>query len=87
LTAPAAPAAPAEALGNHAHFHNALLAHVLTIVNFLVDTGICKAQQYEDRYTGFLAYVDRCAAADREALLRAPQACREPPDDDGLAAV
>lgn len=46
-------------------------ANLLTVAHFLVETGICKKEQYLEKYTAFLAQVDQWHAEAVENSLNA----------------
>jgi hypothetical protein len=46
-------------------------ANLLTVAHFLVETGICKQEQYLEKYTAFLAQVDQWHAETVEDRLNA----------------
>jgi hypothetical protein len=59
---------PETSLGNgvspaQADHNKAMAAHVLAVVQLLVDTGIVDKEKYEKRFTAQLAHVDQEAAA------------------------
>jgi hypothetical protein len=47
-----------------------VIAHLLTIIWFLVETGIAKQPQYEEHYAAKLAEVDQLEIEQRRALLQ-----------------
>lgn len=62
-------------------FANSITAHLLTQTHFLVETGICKAEEYEQRYQSSLASVDQWTAEQREiALSKIAGAIPPPPE-------
>jgi hypothetical protein len=63
VSAPAPPAFPT--VREHAA---SMAAHVMTIMQFLIGTAICKPAQYAERYASNLAEVDQWTAEDWEQL-------------------
>lgn len=47
----------------------AVSAHLLAIVHFLVETGICRREKYTEEYLKMLANVEQWAAEDSDGLL------------------
>lgn len=54
---------------NQHDFNRWLTAHVLTLVYFMRETGICRPEQYEERLAESLALVDEIRSGDRAAAL------------------
>lgn len=55
-------------------FSASTAAHVLSIVEFLTETGICSKEKYEETYNTMLAQVDQWTTEDRnERLARVTQ--------------
>lgn len=55
---------PAAAPMDPRETFRSMSAHILTITHFLVETGICKAPQYEAQYIAMLARVDQWSTDD-----------------------
>jgi hypothetical protein len=48
-------------------YNASFTAHLLTMMDFLIETGICRKDQYEDKYHAMLSDVDRMMAEDKQA--------------------
>ena len=56
--------------GNRQGDHNkAVSAHLLAIVYFMTETGICSRERYDAKYTEALSCVDEWSAEERDKLL------------------
>jgi len=68
----AAPAVQAAASPNNpkqGEFNKWAAAHFLTVAHFLIETGICTKQAFEQKLTEALSLVDEVTAEKRDALL------------------
>ena len=67
VAAPAATAADSNA--KQGEFNKWAAAHFLTIAHFMIETGICTKDRFEQKLTEALSLVDEVQAEKRDALL------------------
>jgi hypothetical protein len=55
---------------SQADFNKAMMAHVMTLIDTIVKSGLCKTEQYETWFASMLTKADQMSMEDMETIVR-----------------